>query len=46
MKNSAVAAGTALALFEERASMPAVVIGVFTVVYIVWLSLRAERSQV
>lgn len=45
MKNSAVAAGTALALFEERASMPAVVVGVFTVVYIVWLSLRAERSQ-
>jgi BASS family bile acid:Na+ symporter len=44
MKNSGLAAATALALFGERASMPAAVTSAINVVYLVWLGMRWERK--
>jgi BASS family bile acid:Na+ symporter len=46
LKNAGLAAGTTLALFSERASVPAAVVVVFYTLYLVWLSLRRERRRV
>jgi BASS family bile acid:Na+ symporter len=44
VKNSGVAAATALALFSERASVPGAVVSVFNVLYLIYLGLRAEQK--
>jgi bile acid:Na+ symporter, BASS family len=43
-KNTGLAAGLALTLFNEETALPASVSTVFMIVYIVWLSLRGRRK--
>jgi BASS family bile acid:Na+ symporter len=45
MKNTGLAAATALALFSERTSVPAAVISATNVFYLVWLGARWHKSD-
>jgi bile acid:Na+ symporter, BASS family len=43
VKNTGVAAVVALALFGRPASVPAVIVGVFNLLHLLWLSARSDR---
>lgn len=43
VKNSGVAAATALTLFGREASVPGAIVSVFNVLYLIYLGLRAEQ---
>jgi len=42
-KNTGLAAGLALSLFDERTALPATVCTIFMIVYIVWLNFKQTR---
>lgn len=45
VKNSGLAAATALALFNDRASVPGAVVSAFNILYLVWLGLQAKQRH-
>lgn len=44
-KNTGLAAGLALALFDDKTALPATISTIFMIVYIIWLSLKGRRGQ-
>jgi BASS family bile acid:Na+ symporter len=45
LKNSALAGGLALSLFNKQTAVPATVCAIFLIVYFIWLSFWQERSR-
>lgn len=44
-KNTGLAGGLALALYSEKTALPATITTVFMLIYVIWLSFQAQRSN-
>jgi len=45
VKTAGFSAATDLALFEEKASLPSAIVGVFIIIFVLYLSFRARKKQ-